>query len=439
MNKRVTIVGAGLAGCEAAWQIAKRGLFVRLIEMKPKRFSPVHRMEGFCELVCSNSLKGTQLTAASGLLKAEMEKMDSLVMRAAQAARVPAGGALAVDRDMFSRFVTDFLSSHPKIEIVRDIATEVPDAPAIVATGPLTDAPLAESIQRMLGEKSLYFFDAAAPIVTKASLDMDKVFAQSRYDKGEGEYLNCPMTEEEYRAFYEAFSSAETAEPHDFEKRLIFEGCIAIEILASRGYMTPVFGPLKPVGLTDPKTGKMPFAVVQLRQDNAEGTLYNLVGFQTRLKFGEQKRVFSMIPGLEKAEFARYGVMHRNTYLHSPRLLGRNYALKGEPLLRFAGQMTGVEGYVESAASGIVAGISLAEHLLGRDEPDFTRRTLMGALEAYVRTENADYQPMNANFGILEPLPERVRGKRFRYEKLAERALETIDTIAQELQERNTP
>ncbi len=427
-NPTVTIVGAGLAGCEAAWQLAKRGFPVRLVEMKPKKFSPAHRRDGFAELVCSNSLKAEQLTNASGLLKAEMRQMDSLILSAAEACRVPAGGALAVDRDLFSGKITQTLREHPLVSCESALVTEIPDDPCIVATGPLTDPALTEAIERLPGAKSLHFFDAAAPIVTADSLDMDKVFRASRYDRG-SDYLNCPMTEDEYNAFYDALMGAELAELHDFEKKLVFEGCLAVEILASRGRQTLAFGPLKPVGLVDPRTGKEPYAVVQLRQENEAGTMYNLVGFQTRLKWGEQKRVFSMIPGLEHAEFARYGVMHRNTYLNGPDMLGANYAMKNRPLLRFAGQLSGVEGYMESTASGLVAAVGLACALSGRPEPDFSGRTILGALARHVSTPSANFQPMNANYGILDPLENRVRGKRNRYEKLSERALEELSEV----------
>ncbi len=427
-NPTVTIVGAGLAGCEAAWQLARRGFPVRLVEMKPKKFSPAHRRDGFAELVCSNSLKAEQLTNASGLLKAEMRQMDSLILSAAEACRVPAGGALAVDRDLFSEKITQTLREHPLVSCESALVTEIPDDPYIVATGPLTDPALTEAIERLPGAKSLHFFDAAAPIVTADSLDMDKVFRASRYDRG-SDYLNCPMTEDEYKAYYDALMDAELAELHDFEKKLVFEGCLAVEILASRGRQTLAFGPLKPVGLVDPRTGKEPYAVVQLRQENEAGTMYNLVGFQTRLKWGEQKRVFSMIPGLEHAEFARYGVMHRNTYLNGPDMLGANYAMKNRPLLRFAGQLSGVEGYMESTASGLVAAVGLACALSGRPEPDFTGRTILGALARHVSTPSANFQPMNANYGILDPLENRVRGKRNRYEKLSERALEELSEV----------
>ena len=429
MNKeRVTIVGAGLAGCEAAWQLVRRGVPVRLIDMKPVKFSPAHKSEGFAELVCSNSLKAEHLTNASGLLKAEMRALDGLILASAERCRVPAGGALAVDRHRFSETITETLKNHPLVEFESAVIDRIPDGPCIIATGPLTDPVLTDAISQLPGAKALHFFDAAAPIVTAESLDMDKVFRASRYDKG-SDYLNCPMNEDEYNAFYDALMGAELAELHDFEKKLVFEGCLAVEILASRGRQTLAFGPLKPVGLKDPRTGKEPYAVVQLRQENEAGTLYNLVGFQTRLKWGEQKRVFSMIPGLEHAEFARYGVMHRNTYLNGPDMLGQNYALKGNPYLRFAGQLSGVEGYMESTASGMTAAIGLYCAMSGKPEPDFTGRTILGALARHVSTPSANFQPMNANFGILEPLSERVRGKRNRYEKLSARAIDTLNEV----------
>ena len=428
MNNYVTIVGAGLAGCEAAWQLVRRGVPVRLIEMKPVKFSPAHKSEGFAELVCSNSLKAEQLSNASGLLKAEMRALDGLVLSAAEACRVPAGGALAVDRDLFSARITDTLKNHPLVTFESRVVDEIPEAPAIIATGPLTDPALTDAIARLPGAQALHFFDAAAPIVTAESLDMSRVFRASRYGRG-SDYLNCPMDEAEYNAFYDALMGAELAPLHDFEKKLVFEGCLAVEILASRGRQTLAFGPLKPVGLTDPRTGREPYAVVQLRQENEAGTLYNLVGFQTRLKWGEQKRVFSMIPGLEHAEFARYGVMHRNTYLNGPEMLGANYALKGNPYLRFAGQLSGVEGYMESTASGMTAAIGLYCALQGKPEPDFTGETVLGALARHVSTPSANFQPMNANFGILSPLNERVRGKKNRYERMSQRAIDTLNEV----------
>ena len=424
----VTVVGAGLAGSEATWQLIRRGFPVRLIEMKPVKFSPAHKSAGFAELVCSNSLKAEQMSNASGVLKAEMRALDSLILRCALESRVPAGGALAVDRDRFSGLITEAIKSSPLVTFETGVVDAIPDAPCIIATGPLTDPALVNAIESLPGAKSLHFFDAAAPIVTAESLNMDKVFRASRYDRG-SDYLNCPMTEDEYNAFYDALVGAELAELHDFEKKLVFEGCLAVEILASRGRQTLAFGPLKPVGLIDPRTGKEPYAVVQLRQENEAGTMYNLVGFQTRLKWSEQKRVFRMIPGLENAEFARYGVMHRNTYLNGPDMLGANYALKGNPLIRFAGQLSGVEGYMESTASGLVAAIGLACALDGKPEPDFTQKTIHGALARHVSTPNANFQPMNANFGILEPLEVRVRGKRNRYEKLGERAENVLSEV----------
>ena len=425
----VTIVGAGLAGCEAAWQLVNRGIPVRLIEMKPLKYSPAHHSPGFAELVCSNSLKAEHLSNASGLLKAELRAMNSLILRCAEESRVPAGGALAVDRDRFSDKITAALTAHPLVEVAHEVVSRLPEAPAIIATGPLTDPALTDAIAKRTGSGALNFFDAAAPIVTAESLDMGRVFRASRYGRGTDDYLNCPMTQAEYDAFYDALMGAELAEVHDFEKKLVFEGCLAVEILASRGRQTLAFGPLKPVGLVDPRTGKEPYAVVQLRQENAQGTLYNLVGFQTRLKWGEQKRVFGMIPGLEHAEFARYGVMHRNTYLNGPAVLGANYAMKGDPLTRFAGQLTGVEGYMESTASGLTAAVSLACALRGRPEPDFTGRTLLGALARHVTTPSPNFQPMNANFGILDPLPMRVKGKKNRYEKLSQTAIDTLNEV----------
>ncbi len=428
MNDYVTIVGAGLAGCEAAWQLIRRGVPVHLVEMKPVKFSPAHKSAGFAELVCSNSLKAEQLSNASGLLKAEMRALDGLVLSAAEACRVPAGGALAVDRDLFSARITDTIKNHPLVTFESRVVDEIPAGPAIIATGPLTDPALTDAIARLPGAQALHFFDAAAPIVTAESLDMSRVFRASRYGRG-SDYLNCPMNETEYNAFYDALISAELAPLHDFEKKLVFEGCLAVEILASRGRQTLAFGPLKPVGLTDPRTGREPYAVVQLRQENEAGTLYNLVGFQTRLKWGEQKRVFSMIPGLEHAEFARYGVMHRNTYLNGPEMLGANYALKGNPYLRFAGQLSGVEGYMESTASGMTAAIGLYCALQGKPEPDFTGKTVLGALAQHVSTPTANFQPMNANFGILSPLNERICGKRNRYERMSQRAIDTLNEV----------
>ena len=428
--KQVTVVGAGLAGCEAAWQLARRGIGVRLVEMRPEKTTPAHKTGDFAELVCSNSLKGEQLTGGSGLLKAEMRQMGSLIMEAALMSRVPAGGALAVDRTEFSRQVRERLLSLPGVELVTGVVESIPEEPCVVATGPLTDPALSAAIQRATGEDALSFFDAAAPIVYKSSVNMDVAFSASRYGKGDGDYINCPMTEEQYWAFYDALTHAELADVHDFEKKLVYEGCLAVEILASRGPMTLAFGPLKPVGLPDPRTGREPFAVVQLRQDDLSGETYNLVGFQTRLRFGEQKRVFRMIPGLENAEFARYGVMHRNTFLNGPKVLEGNYALKGRPLTRFAGQITGVEGYMESASSGLVAGISLARLLNGQPEPVFPPTTMIGGLLRHATTPTSDYQPMGANFGLLDPMPGRIKGKKNRYEQLAARAMEHITALS---------
>ena len=431
MNEQctVTVVGAGLAGCEAAWQLAKRGVRVRLVEMKPKKFSPAHKNPDFAELVCSNSLRGDRLQNAVGLLKEELRRVDSLILSAADETRVPAGGALAVDREGFSRKVTEAIRSCELIEVVGEEMTELPEGPAIIATGPLTSEPLAEKIAELLGE-GLYFFDAAAPIVSYESLDHSKVFRQSRYDKGGDDYLNCPMSREEYFAFRNALVEAETVQLKDFENNRVFEGCMPVEVMAARGEMTLAFGPLKPKGLTDPRTGKRPFAVVQLRQDNAEGTLFNIVGFQTHLKFPEQKRVFGMIPGLENAEFVRYGVMHRNTFLHSPGKLNANYQMIERPELFFAGQMTGVEGYVESTASGFVAGVSMARWLRGEPMPDFTAMTALGALGHYISGyAGSDFQPMNISYGIITPLAEHIRQKQERYTALAQRALDTLDAI----------
>ena len=428
----VAVVGAGLAGCEAAWQLAKRGVQVTLFEMKPQKFSPAHKSPDFAELVCSNSFRGDRLQNAVGLLKEELRRLDSLILACAEETRVPAGGALAVDRAGFSRAVTERIKSHSLITVVSEEVGEIPEGPAIIATGPLTSEPMAKSVSRLFGE-GLYFFDAAAPIVTFESLDMEKVFRQSRYDKGGEDYLNCPMTKEEYFAFLNELKRAETAELKDFEDDRVFEGCMPVEVMAKRGDMTLAFGPLKPKGLTDPKTGKRPFAVVQLRQDDERGTLFNIVGFQTHLKFPEQRRVFSMIPGLGHAEFARYGVMHRNTFLHSPGSLTANYSVINRPGLYFAGQMTGVEGYVESTASGLVAGVSMAKGLGGERQPDFTKKTAIGALGNYISAySGSDFQPMNITFGIIEPLPEHIRQKTERYTAIAQRALDTLDEVIRE-------
>lgn len=417
---RVTVVGAGLAGCEAAWQLASRGIPVRLIEMKPQHKSPAHSSEMFAELVCSNSLRGDRLENAPGLLKQELRELGSLILHAADATRVPAGGALAVDRDRFSAYITEQISNHPNIEVVHQLVDSFPEQPFVIATGPLTAGGLAQQVADLAD--SLHFFDAAAPIVTAESINTDIVFRASRYGRGD-DYLNCPMDEAQYHAFIDALLTAECAPVRDFEEKGLFDGCLPIESIAGRGRMAAAFGPLKPVGLTDPRTGREPFAVVQLRQDDAAASLYNLVGFQTRLKFGEQQRVFGLIPGLENADFARYGVMHRNTFINSPGFLDEHYGVIGQPLRFFAGQITGVEGYVESTASGLTAGLALAARMLGQDSPALPDTTAIAALGRYVSTPNRHFQPMNINFGILPPLPNRVKGKQNRYAQIAQRAL----------------
>ncbi len=431
----VTVVGGGLAGCEAAWQLAEAGFSVRLQEMKPLKYTPAHHYEGLAELVCSNSLKANRINSAAGLLKAEMTCLGSLLTQCAKKSAVPAGGALAVDRKQFSDLVTKAVRSHPNITLETTVAEEIPDTPVIVATGPLTDGKMAWDIERRCGSR-LSFFDAAAPIVSFESLDKEKIFFAARYGRGDADYINCPMNREEYEAFYEALITAERAELHECDKSFfrVYEGCMPIEVLASRGKDTMRFGPLKPVGLTDPRTGHRPWAVVQLRKETQEGTMYNLVGFQTNLKFPEQKRVFSMIPGLQHADFYRYGVMHRNFFLDSPRLLNADYSLRGAEYVYFAGQMTGVEGYMESAASGILAGKNLARKLQGKPPMILPRETMMGALAAYISsapTEN--FQPMGANMGILPDLPERIRGKQEKYQAYADRALAVLDSYLQKL------
>ena len=424
-----SVIGAGLAGCEAAYQLAERGVAVYLYEMKPKRHSLAHKMNGFCELVCSNSLRSDRLQNGAGLLKEEMRRMGSIVMQCAEAAKVPAGGALAVDRDEFSRLVTEKLNSHKNITVIHEEVEDIPASPAIVATGPLTEGKLLEAIETFFGE-GLHFYDAVAPVIAAESLNMDKVFEGSRYERG-NDYLNCPMDREEYLEFVNALVTAETAPLHEFETPRVFEGCMPVEIMAKRGPMTLAYGPLKPVGIVDPHTGKRPYAVVQLRKENNEATLYNIVGFQTNLKFGEQKRVFGMIPGLENAEFIRYGVMHRNTFINSPGKLTPWFECKKQPMLYFAGQMTGVEGYIESAASGMLAGIDLALRLNGGESIDFTARTAIGALGSYVSGYNgSDFQPMNISFGIIEGLTNAPRNKQERYTLIAERSLRIIDEIA---------
>lgn len=434
MNDRTaTVIGAGLAGCEAAWQLAERGIDVRLIEMKPGRMSPAHHSEQLAELVCSNSFRGDLLTNAVGLLKEEMRILGSLIMQCADETRVPAGGALAVDRDSFSDHVTKAVSGHPHIHLIREEAVSIPEGPVIIATGPLTSDKLAEAIRAVPGLDTLNFYDAAAPIVLRDSLDETKMFRLSRYNRG-NDYLNAPMNEQEYTVFIRELIQAETAEIHGFEEKRVFEGCMPIESMAKRGFLVPAFGPMKPVGLPDPKTGKEPFAVVQLRQDNASDTMYNLVGFQTRLKFPEQKRVFGLIPGLEHAEFARYGVMHRNTFLKSPGFLNASFEMISRKQCFFAGQITGVEGYVESAGSGLVAGITLACELNGQTPPVFPSCTALGAMGRHVSAPNADFQPMNCSFGLIDPLPvvpgkKRIKNKQERYAAIAERALTCIREI----------
>lgn len=424
------IIGAGLAGCEAAWQAANKGIKVRLVEMKPKKFSPAHKSENFAELVCSNSLRADGIYNAVGLLKEEMRRLGSLIMECADATKVPAGGALAVDRDGFSAMVTEKIKNHPNITVEEGEITKLDgEKLTIVAAGPLASDGLAEEISKLTGNEGLHFYDAAAPIVSYESIDMTKAFRGARYGKGGDDYINCPMNKEEYLAFYHALITAEGAQVHEgVENPKVFEGCMPIEIMAKRGEDTMRFGPLKPVGLNNPHDDSRPYAVVQLRQDNASGSMYNIVGFQTHLKFPEQKRVFSMIPGLENAEFLRYGVMHRNTYLQSPGLLSQNYQVKNNPKLYFAGQITGVEGYVESAASGLIAGLSAAADVLGEEQPNFSSRTAIGSLGAYVSHEGiTNFQPMNVNFGIMESLEERIRDKKQKAEKIAERSLAEIE------------
>ncbi|WP_436630198.1 FADH(2)-oxidizing methylenetetrahydrofolate--tRNA-(uracil(54)-C(5))-methyltransferase TrmFO [Latilactobacillus sakei] len=430
----VNVIGAGLAGSEAAWQIAKRGVDVHLYEMRPVKMTPAHHTEHFAELVCTNSLRANQVTNAAGLIKEEMRRLDSIIIAAAEENAVPAGGALAVDRTPFSQTVTDKLANHERVTVHHEELTAFPEGPTVVATGPLTSPGLAEEISALNGSEGLYFYDAAAPILDKNSIDFDKVYLKSRYDKGEAAYLNCPMTEAEFEAFYKALISAEVAEMHDFEDEKFFDGCMPIEVMAKRGIKTMLFGPLKPVGLENPKTGEQPYAVVQLRQDNAAASLYNIVGFQTHLKWGEQKRVFRMIPGLENAEFVRYGVMHRNTFMKSPDVLLPTYQSKQRSDLFFAGQMTGVEGYVESAASGLVAGINAARLALDTEPVTFPATTAMGSMAHYItHTSAKHFQPMNANFGIFEPLKQRIRDKKERNQALADRALASIDTFKETL------
>ncbi len=432
---KVKVIGAGLAGCEAAWQLAKRGVEVELTEMKPKKRTPAHVAEGFAELVCSNSFRGDDLSNAVGLLKEEMRRMGSIIMECADKHKVPAGGALAVDRVAFSEEVTERIKNHPLITVVEDEVTDIPDGRVIIATGPLTSDALAEKLAKLDEDGApLNFYDAAAPIVTFESIDMENAYFASRYGKGTADYINCPMTEEEYKAFRTELVSAQEAEMHGLDDGGVFEGCMPIEVMARRGEDTMRFGPMKPVGLEDPKTGKEPYAVVQLRRDNAEGTIYNIVGFQTHLKFPEQKRVFSMIPALKNADFVRYGVMHRNTYLNSPKLLDRYYRLKSNPQVSFAGQMTGVEGYVESAASGMLVGIETAREVLGLTPVDFPQKTAIGALALYVSggAVTSNFQPMNVNFGIVESLGYKVKGKRNKNLEISARSLAIIDDYVKE-------
>ena len=435
MNNTVTVVGAGLAGCEAAWQLAQRGVSVRLCEMKPSQHSPAHHSDDFAELVCSNSLRSDELTNAAGLLKEELRRLDSLILSCADANRVEAGGALAVDREAFAAAVTEKIRNHPNIEVVYGEVTEIPEGRVVIASGPLTSDTLFDAIHARVGGDFLHFYDAAAPIVTAESIDMDSAYEASRYGKGTADYINCPFSREEYDAFWNALTTAEEAPVHGFEDSKVFEGCMPIEVNARRGYDTLRFGILKPIGLPDPKTGKDPYAVLQLRRDNANGTLYNLVGCQTHLKFGEQKRVFSMIPALRNAEFVRYGVMHRNTYLRSPGMLDRYYRLIADDRIAFAGQMTGVEGYIESAASGFLAGIEMARRLEGKPPVDFPRETAIGALGLYISdTTVSDFQPMNVNFGIMPPLGYRIKGgKRVKNAQLAARSLEKIDAMREDV------
>lgn len=439
---QATVIGAGLAGSEAAWQLACRGIEVRLLEMKPRQKSPAHKMDTFAELVCSNSFRSGELTNAAGLLKEELRRLGSLIVACADATQVDAGGALAVDRQAFSHLVTQRLRQHPRIHIEEERVDAIPESGhVIVATGPLTEGPLAQNMMEWLGEEeALSFYDAAAPIVSGASLDMDKAYFTSRYGKGTGlDYINCPMDKEQYLAFWQELCQAEEAPVHGFEDKRVFEGCMPVEVMARRGEDTLRFGPLKPIGLPDPKTGKEPYAVVQLRRENSQGTMYNLVGFQTHLRFPEQKRVFSMIPGLEKAEFLRYGVMHRNSYLCSPRVLDGFYRAKKDPRVMFAGQMTGVEGYVESTASGFACGLNMARSMLGLPLLEFSTQTAIGALSRHISCyEGKNFQPMNINFGLIDGLDRRVKGKRERYMEISQRSLEQIEAYRNTVMEGTT-
>ncbi len=427
----VKVIGAGLAGCEAAWQLAQRGIDVALYEMKPQKMTPAHHSPDFAELVCSNSLRGDRLENAVGLLKEELRRCGSLILQCAEATRVEAGGCLAVDRGGFSKMVTDKIRSHPNIRVIPEEVTQVPEGPVIIATGPLTSDALSQAIGRYFGDTGyLHFFDAAAPLVTAESIDMEQAWWQSRYDRGTPDYINCALDKEQYISFVQELTTAQEAEVHGFEDKNVFEGCMPVEVMARRGVDTLRYGPLKPVGLTDPKTGKEPYAVVQLRQDNAAKSVFNLVGFQTHLKFGEQKRVFSLIPALKNAEFVRYGVMHQNTFLQSPKLLDRYYADRRNPLVAFAGQMTGVEGYVESTASGYLAAVAMAAKVQGRPLPDFPKTTAIGALGLYISDETVEaFQPMNINFSIIAPLEKRIRKKAEKNLAIAQRSLEEIDAL----------
>ena len=433
--EQVTVIGAGLAGSECAWQLAQRGIHVTLREMKPRKTTPAHTTEYFAELCCSNSLRSDQLENAVGLLKEELRQLGSLIIQCADATRVPAGGALAVDRHGFARMVTERLRSHPLITVVEDEVTEIPEGEVVVASGPLTSDALADTLAKLFGaDSTMHFYDAAAPLVTFDSVDMSSAYFASRYDRGTPDYINCPMTEEEYKAFWTELVHAQEAEVHGFDDSGVFEGCMPVEVMARRGEDTLRFGPLKPKGLPDPKTGRDPYAVVQLRKDNADGTIYNLVGFQTHLKWGEQKRVFSMIPALRQANYLRYGVMHRNTYLDSPHLLDRYYRLRTQPRISFAGQMTGVEGYVESCASGFLVGVETARRLQGKAPVDFPQETAIGALALYVSSGSVgDFQPMNINFGIIPPLGYRVKGKRNKNAELSRRSLAIIENLKEEV------
>ncbi len=437
---KVKVIGAGLAGCEAAWQLANAGIDVELYEMKPQKYTPAHKYKGFAELICSNSLKAERIGSAAGMLKEEMRRLGSLTMECAEKTRVSAGGALAVDRERFSDLVTEKIRANKNITVIEGEVTEIPDGDVIIATGPLTSDALAERIGELVGDY-LYFNDAVAPIVSKESIDMSKAFMAARYDRGDADYVNCPFNKDEYQLFYNELINAESAPLHDFDKEhfskdgfKVYEGCMPIEVLAKRGEDTMRFGPLKPVGLTDPRTGRRPYACVQLRAENSYGSLYNIVGFQTNLKFGEQKRVFSLIPGLENAEFVRYGVMHRNTFINSPKLIDEHFCMRSDNRVFFAGQMTGVEGYIESAASGIMAGLNLARRLAGKDMLSLPETTMIGALSKYISDETIDnFQPMGCNMGILPSLADRIKNKTERYEAIAQRGLSDLDKYLKQI------